>query len=92
MITRRGLLAGILGAACAPAIVRSGILMPVRPTVWVPPSIEAVWASHEAACIDADGIWITRPYPHDPLGRRGVTAFPYFIDRVRLHADWMERA
>lgn len=31
MITRRGLLAGILGAAAAPAIItRPGILMPVR--------------------------------------------------------------
>lgn len=31
MITRRGLLAGILGACAAPAIVtRSGILMPVK--------------------------------------------------------------
>ena len=36
MIGRRGFIAGILGACAAPAIVRSGVLMPVR-TIWTPP-------------------------------------------------------
>lgn len=33
---RRGFLAGILAAAAAPAIVRAGVLMPIRPPIWVP--------------------------------------------------------
>jgi hypothetical protein len=37
-IQRRSFIAGILGAAMAPAIVRSGILMPVK-RVWVPEGV-----------------------------------------------------
>jgi hypothetical protein len=37
MLTRRLFLGGLLTAgACAPAIVRSGVLMPVRPAIIVP--------------------------------------------------------
>lgn len=38
MIARRSFLAGILGAAVAPAIVRASSLMPVAPKIIVPPS------------------------------------------------------
>lgn len=31
MITRRGFLSGIIAAACAPAIIRPGLLMPIKP-------------------------------------------------------------
>lgn len=33
---RRGFLLGILAAGAAPAVVRSGVLMPVRPAIIVP--------------------------------------------------------
>jgi hypothetical protein len=36
MISRRGLLQGILAAGMAPAIVKAGVLMPVR-QIWTPP-------------------------------------------------------
>lgn len=35
-MNRRNLLAGILAAGIAPAVARSGVLMPVR-EIWVPP-------------------------------------------------------
>lgn len=38
MIARRGFLLGMLAAAAAPAIVRSGVLMPVKPVIWTPPA------------------------------------------------------
>lgn len=34
---RRGFLAAMLAAAAAPAVVRAGVLMPVR-KIWVPPA------------------------------------------------------
>jgi hypothetical protein len=37
MLTRRLFLGGLLAAATAPAIVRSGVLMPVRPAIILPP-------------------------------------------------------
>lgn len=36
-ISRRLFLGGLLAAATAPAIVRSGVLMPVRPAIILPP-------------------------------------------------------
>jgi hypothetical protein len=38
MLTRRLFLGGLLTAATAPAIVRSGVLMPVKPEIIVPPA------------------------------------------------------
>lgn len=37
MTTRRGFLGALLAAAAAPAIVRAGILMPVKPAIVMPP-------------------------------------------------------
>lgn len=40
---RRSFLGSILAACAAPAFVRAGVLMPIKPPIWVPPTItEAV--------------------------------------------------
>lgn len=41
-ITRRLFLGGLLASTCAPAIVRSGVLMPVRPVIVLPGPI-SLW-------------------------------------------------
>jgi hypothetical protein len=46
MVSRRGFLGAILAAATAPAVARSGILMPVK-QVWVPDQKLAVVPSSE---------------------------------------------
>lgn len=38
-MNRRGFLAGILAAGAAPAIVRAGVLMPMRSTIITPPPL-----------------------------------------------------
>lgn len=38
-MNRRSFLAGMLAAAAAPAIARSGVLMPVKPPIWTPPAM-----------------------------------------------------
>lgn len=43
---RRSFLASILAACAAPAIARSGVLMPIKPAIWVPPTITQV-VEHE---------------------------------------------
>lgn len=35
-VSRRGFLAGILAAASAPAIVKAGIIMPIKPSIIIP--------------------------------------------------------
>ena len=45
-LSRRGFLAGIISACAAPAIVRSGLIMPIKPQLVVPPANElVVWPS-----------------------------------------------
>ena len=39
MTSRRSFLSSMLAAGMAPAIVKAGILMPTKPTIWVPDTI-----------------------------------------------------
>jgi hypothetical protein len=41
-MNRRGFLGSILAAAAAPAIVRAGVLMPVRQSIVVPPGFDSI--------------------------------------------------
>ena len=41
-LTRRGFIGGMLAALAAPAVVRAGILMPVKPVIWTPESV--IWS------------------------------------------------
>jgi len=64
-LSRRLFLGGMLAAgASAPAIVRSGILMPVRPAILLPPDITMEIGRFE-------DIRLIKCPPLDPLGQRG---------------------
>lgn len=92
-ITRRLFLGGLLASTCAPAIVRSGVLMPVRPAIvtdiWNP----ANWESDEylygllRQTVEAS----FKPTRADPLGQRGWVRMPdgYMIGPAVLNEHWM---
>ncbi len=103
MIQRRSFLGAILAASCAPAFVRSGVLMPVK-EIWVPPAIDpfgqrgfiTVWKN---VIVENEG-WITNPKRPaiqrlDPYGQRGFVnathldryATPSLNDQWLYHGD-----
>jgi hypothetical protein len=51
---RRSFLAAMLAAAAAPAIVRSGVLMPVKAPIWTPPAADYGFIGVDLAAADSD--------------------------------------
>jgi hypothetical protein len=100
VITRRLFLGGLLAAgSCAPAIVRSGVLMPVRPLIVLPPNITMEIGRIETFRFVVSRQRMTREEfrrltaARDPLGRRGYVTSPgWTIGSPILNEHWMEQA
>lgn len=96
MTTRRGFLGAILAAAAAPAIVRSGILMPVRapiaaPEIILPPAFELLQG--ELGSIDGFRFIEQRELPPavgDTIKFRRYNPFQRspFVSVAGLNAAW----
>lgn len=79
MISRRSLLTGIIAAACAPAIARAGILMPIKPSLALVPRNVVVYGSagvlFTVTGTDAYGMPVTEVI--DLSGGAGTTKHAY---------------
>ena len=58
IISRRGLITGLVSLVAAPAIVRAGSLMPVRVWSWTGVDLGAGDASILVRCAMVDGSWM----------------------------------
>ena len=85
-MNRRGFLGAMLAAAVAPAVVKSGVLMPVRP-IWTPP----VWMGMDLGSEpEFTNIWVAEYQEHmlDAL-RYGISAARFLPDgRVERVRPW----
>lgn len=63
--SRRGFLGAILAAAAAPAIVKAGVLMPVRPRIIVPPRKIVVYEGGAHGLRNGDIITMSGVYAPD---------------------------
>lgn len=80
MISRRGLITGLAGLICAPAIVRAGSLMPVKVMAW------------GSRTLGIPGDWLSKP---DILGfpgfREGEWVLTTGVDEYSMvMAEWIE--
>lgn len=93
MITRRGLLSGILAAGVSPWIVKAGVLMPVKRII-VPE-----WGDGFASLLRKPQIEINSQLRErvfdgfieyeDQFGNYGYLDLSHTIRRVNLNEDWM---
>jgi hypothetical protein len=96
---RRSFLAGILAAAVAPAIARSGVLMPVKPPIWTPPTTgfirvdQAFGESHSAIFTGEIGRWEGIRIVESPLREvpADVRAGPVAALTLRMVDDVVRR-
>lgn len=61
MSTRRGFLAGVLAVAVAPAIAKSGVLMPIKPRIILPSSLSIALSNVEAGAVYSFSVWLKEP-------------------------------
>tara|TARA_R110000868_G_scaffold215749_1_gene465852 strand:+ start:395 stop:814 length:420 start_codon:yes stop_codon:yes gene_type:complete len=84
---RRSFLSGILASLAAPAVVRAGILMPVKPVIWTSPKFEFTLPVNTRVSNHADGwLRVETSHPNSVVSAfvkltNGVDGIPF------LHED-----
>ena len=84
MITRRGLIGILGGAIAAPIVVRSGLLMPVRPVIWHPPLIQFHYVRYSGF----DTIDISEPQLVQPTAMFAEQYDGVKWVRIKSASDW----
>lgn len=96
-ITRRLFIAGMLAGIAAPAIVRSGVLMPIRPAIIVPDDAILLLADFAQSpdvfdlqkMIESAVRALDKNRRLDPLGTRGHVKATWKVGHMVLNEDWM---
>lgn len=65
---RRSFLASMLAAAAAPAFVRGGVLMPIKPVIWTPPTLAEMLGATGVIRIMTEGGMLLASVPNNWRG------------------------